>query len=276
MKNLQDILDEAISSFAAINIENPKLNAELIFSHILQLKRTELYLDLNREISESQQIKIEDIVSRRLKHEPLQYIFGETEFYGLKFLVNKNVLIPRPETELLVEKIFQNEPNTNSFLDIGTGSGCIAITLNYLFPEAEVTAIDISKQALEIAKQNAVLNKVKVNFRKSDLFENVNSKFDIIVSNPPYIPRIEYNDLPDEIQHYEPENALLAKEEGLYFYKIILNQAKEYLTKKGKIYFEIGYGQADRITNLALGNGFSKVEIFQDLNGFDRIMKIDL
>jgi len=276
MQNIKDILDLIVQRFTAGDIENPKLTSELILSHILKYKRTELYLNSDLEISEEQNEAINTIVSRRLKHEPLQYILGETEFYGLIFIVNPSVLIPRPETELLVERIFQNEKKADTILDIGTGSGCIAVSLKHLYPGLKVTALDISRETLEVAAKNAKLNKLNITLILSDLFENINEKFDIIVSNPPYISKDEYENLPSEIQNFEPESALLADDEGIHFYKKILQDAKDYLTENGKIYFEIGFDQADRVKNFALENGYSKVEIYQDLNGFDRIAKIDL
>ena len=269
-----EVLNLADEILTAGKIENPKLNAELILSHVLKLKRTELYLNPEIEISATQQLSIETMLSRRLKNEPLQYVFGETEFYGFRFLVNPSVLIPRPETESLVEIIFQNEKTAISILDIGTGSGCIAISLKKLLPNCHLTAIDISEKAIEVAMQNSVINEVDVDFLKSDLFENIIGIFEIIVSNPPYIPDYEYQKLPVEIKNFEPQKALRVEDDGTDFYKKILQQAKEHLTENGKIYFEIGFDQTKRVKQLALENGFSEVEVFQDLNGFDRIVRI--
>ena len=214
------------------------------------------------------------IASRREKHEPLQYILGETEFYGYKIKVNKNVLIPRPETELLVEKIIFEEKRANSVLEIGTGSGAIIIALAKNLDLKIIDAIDISKTALKKAKQNSALNNIEINFFQSDLFENITAKYDLIVSNPPYISQEEYEQLPIEIKYYEPKSALQADNNGLYFYKKILQNAKEHLTESGKIYFEIGYDQAEKITEIAKKNGFSNIQVFKDLNGFERILSV--
>ena len=273
-RNVLEILNWATALFESTQIENPKLNAEQIIFHVLDVKRLELYLHSSDVISEDEIKEIQRLIDRRRKGEPLQYILGETEFYGYRIFINKNVLIPRPETELLVEKVINENNKTKSVLEIGTGSGAIAIALAKNLNLDRIDAIDISKEALKLARKNAKENSVEINFYQSDIFENIEGKFDIIVSNPPYISGKEYEKLPAEIKNYEPINALLASENGLIFYKKILEKAKEYLTKNGKIYFEIGYDQAEKIKEIAKLNCFGKVSVFKDLNGFDRIMKI--
>ena len=214
------------------------------------------------------------MVIERAKSKPLQYVIGETEFYGHRFFVNESVLIPRPETEYPVEKIITEIDSYNTILDIGSGSGAIAITLKKELPYLSITAVDISASALKIATENAKLNQVEIEFIESDIFSKLNTKFDIIVSNPPYIPQKEYEALDKEILEYEPKLALLAEDDGLYFYRRILSEAKLYLNVNGKIYFEIGYNQSDRIKKIAENNGFTEIETLKDLNGFDRIMII--
>ena len=268
------MLDWLITQFEKNKITSPKQNAETIISHVLKIKQLDIYLQPEKEISETQLNTILEITSRRKMHEPLQYILGETEFYGYKIKVNKSVLIPRPETELLVEKIIDNEKNVRSILDIGTGSGAIVIALAKNLNEMKIDAVDISEAALKIAQQNANLNNVEINFYRSDIYENIIGKYDLIISNPPYISQVEYKLLPKEIREYEPKSALQADNNGLYFYKNILQNAKEHLTKSGKIYFEIGYDQSEKITGIAKKSGFSNIQIFKDLNGFDRIMRI--
>ena len=276
MKNwtIRELLDWLIRQFKNNEISSPKQNAETIISHVLKMKRLDIYLHLENEISEVQINMIFKIASRREKHEPLQYILGETEFYGYKIKVNKNVLIPRPETELLVEKIIFEEKRANSVLEIGTGSGAIIIALAKNLDLKIIDAVDISETALKRAKQNAALNNIEINFFQSDLFENITAKYDLIVSNPPYISQEEYEQLPIEIKYYEPKSALQADNNGLYFYKKILQNAKEHLTESGKIYFEIGYDQAEKITEIAKKNGFSNIQVFKDLNGFERILSV--
>jgi release factor glutamine methyltransferase len=183
-------------------------------------------------------------------------------------------LIPRPETELLVEKIIKEENNVNSILEIGTGSGAIIIALKKHFQNSIVLASDVSNDALKTAQRNSEINSVQIEFIKSDIFENIAGRFDIIISNPPYISLDEYEQLPNEIKDHEPKSALQAENNGLYFYEKILQKAKEHLTKSGMIYFEIGYEQAEKIAEIAKENGFSNVHVFKDLNGFDRIVRI--
>jgi len=255
-------------------ITSPKQNAEIIISHVLQMNRLDIYLQPEKEISDTQLNSILKITSRRKRHEPLQYILGETEFYGYKIIVSNSVLIPRSETELLVEKIIHEEKSGTRILDIGTGSGAIVIALAKNLETEYIDAVDISKIVLKIAQQNADLNNVEINFFQSDIFENVTNKYDLIISNPPYISQAEYEQLPVEIKGYEPKSALQAENNGLYFYEKILQNAKEHLTKSGKIYFEIGYDQAEKIIEIARENEFSNIHVFKDLNGFDRIMRI--
>ena len=271
---ISKLLDWTTNEFTKININSPKQNAETILAHVLNIKRLDIYLQLEKGISEEKLEIIFNMISRRKDKEPLQYILGETEFYGYRIFVNSSVLIPRPETELLVEKIIKEERNINSILDIGTGSGAIAIALAKKLKEVTIDATDISEDALRIANQNAMLNCVNINILKSDIFENVLSRYDLIISNPPYISLTDYEELPTEIKNFEPRSALLADNNGLFFYNKILQNAKEYLTESGKIYFEIGYDQAEEITEIAKENGFSDIGVFKDLNGFDRIVRI--
>ena len=276
MKNwtILEILKWTTGFFKEKQIINPRLNAEYIISHVLGCKRFDLYVRFEEIVSLENREKIKKMVIERAKSKPLQYVIGETEFYGHRFFVNESVLIPRPETEYLVEKIITEIDSYNTILDIGSGSGAIAITLKKELPHLSVTAVDISASALKIATENAKLNQVEIEFIESDIFSKLNTKFDIIVSNPPYIPQKEYEALDKEILEYEPKLALLAEDDGLYFYRRILSEAKLYLNVNGKIYFEIGYNQSDRIKKIAENNGFTEIETLKDLNGFDRIMII--
>jgi release factor glutamine methyltransferase len=274
--NVSEIKKWSIKHLELAGIENPLLDSELIISFFLKLNRLELNLHTIDEISFKQQNTIENAVIRRTRFEPIQYILGETEFYGLKIKVDNSVLIPRPETEYLVEKIIKENEIPNCILEIGTGSGCIAIALKKHFSNSNITATDISELALKIANKNAENNSMQIKFQQSDLFENISGKFDIIVSNPPYITKDEYDNLPEEILNFEPEKALLAEDKGLFFYKKILSQAKEFLKKNGKIYFEIGHEQGQKVKEIALDAGFNEIEIVKDLNGFDRIVRIEV
>ena len=271
---IQNVLAWLIHTFRSLKFENPELNSELILSNVLNLKRTELHLSSQNKISEIDFEIINRILRRRIDHEPFQYIFGKTDFFGYPILVDRNVLIPRSETELLVEKIINENSEVRTILEIGTGSGAIAIALAKNLLQAKIDATDISEKALQIAMKNALKNKVEINFINSDLFKNVSGKYDLIVSNPPYISKTEYEKLPFEIRDFEPKKALIAEENGLFFYKKILAKVKDYLTKNGKIYFEIGFDQAERIKEIALINGFTNIEVCKDFNGFDRIMRM--
>lgn len=271
---ISEIINWAADLLTSKYIENPKLDSEYIISYVLGMSRLELNLHQEDEVAEDDLALIQSMISRRKKNEPLQYIIGETDFYGLTFKVNEHVLIPRPETELLIEKIVKENPVADNILEIGTGSGAIAITLAANIKNTKIMAVDISEEALQIARENAIKNKVNINFCFSDVYENVTGKYDLIVSNPPYIPGEEYQYLSREIREYEPSIALLADDSGLAFYKKILSSAKDYLTKKGKIYFEIGYSLSKSIKKVAEKNGFRNIETVKDLNGFDRMMRI--
>lgn len=206
---------------------------------------------------------------------PVQYIVGNVDFYGYTFKVNKNTLIPRFETELLVEKtikyINKYFNNEIKILDIGTGSGCIAITLNKLLDNSRVTAVDISKNALDVARENNKINNTDVNFIESDVFSNINEKYDVIISNPPYISYDE--DIMDVVYNNEPHMALYADDNGLYFYDKILRECRKYLNDRFLIAFEIGYKQGNDIINI-INKYFDNVNISleKDYNGRDRFI----
>lgn len=264
------ILNWTKDFFAEKGLENPRLNAELILAHVLDDTRFNLYVRFEEEVSQEHRDSIRVLVKRRAVGEPLQYVLGETEFYGLPMRVTPAVLIPRPETEYLVEMILQQQAHASSILDIGTGSGCIAITLKKHLPHTEITAVDISQDALSVARENEARNDVEITWMQSDLLNSVSGRFDCIVSNPPYIPQASYDALDDQIRQYEPQLALLADEDGLICYRRILQGAKEHLHPGGKCYFEIGHNQGDPIRRLASEAGFEHCEVLPDLNGFDR------
>ena len=213
-----------------------------------------------------------ECLNRRIAGEPFAYIVGEKEFMKLKFMVNKNVLVPREDTEILVlEAIKQCR---KKILDLCTGSGCIAISLSKYIQNAEIDASDISARTLSVAKKNAVLNEANVNFIKSDLFENIEDKYEMIVSNPPYIRSADMKTLQKEVLK-EPKRALDGGESGLDFYEKILKEAKEYLTDDGLILFEIGYDQAEEVMNLAKKYNYKKVRKIKDLSGNDRVIIVE-
>lgn len=216
---------------------------------------------------------IEDAIKRYENGEPIQYIVGDVDFYGNIIKVDKRVLIPRFETEGLVEIVFSHLTNTNlDIVDLGTGSGCIAITLKKKLSNINMDAVDISKDALNLAKENAKINNVDINFYNGDMLKPLNKKYDCIISNPPYIAYDE--EVMDIVKNNEPNNALYADNNGLYFYEEILKNATNYLKEKYYIFFEIGYSQGEAIKELALKYLDCTVEIKKDLQGFNRYVII--
>lgn len=224
-----------------------------------------------RELSSEEASRILEFLKQRKTHKPLAYIVGNAEFYGYLFKVNENVLVPRPETEELVSLVLKNIKAGEKVLDIGTGSGAIAIVLKKE-SNAEITAVDVSKKALEVAKENAKNLEANVEFVLSDLFENLNGKvFDKIVSNPPYISETEFQTLDSDVKDFEPKLALVANDNGLEIYEKIIKKAPEHLTKNGEIYFEIGHLQGKQVKKL-LEKDFENIKIYKDLEGKDRMV----
>ena len=258
-------------------IESPRINAELLLAHALNCKRLDLYLSYDRPLNEDEVKVYREFIRRRIKSEPLQYIIGKVEFYGIEFNVNPSVLIPRQETEILVETIINsvNKDGSLKILDIGVGSGNISISLAKHLPYSKITATDISEQALETAKANAEMNNVleKINFIKHDILShNLNDEFDIVVSNPPYISREEFPQLKDELKVYEPQNALTDFSDGLNYYRIISSKAKEFVKSKGKIFFEVGQGQVEDVKRILAENNFNEISIVKDYLKIDRVI----
>jgi len=219
----------------------------------------------------------------RLKNfEPIQYIVGETEFYGLPFKVNRHTLIPRPETEELVEwiisgqKLITNNPKSITILEVGTGSGCIAISLAKNLPNSRIFALDVSVEALKIARENAEINEVEIEFFQTDILtvEDLPKQFDIIVSNPPYVRELEKELMQQNVLRYEPESALyVANEDPLVFYRVISKLAKNHLKPNGTLFFEINEYLATEMIALLKSEGFQNIEINKDIFGKDRMLK---
>ncbi len=271
-----EILNWTTDYFDKQNIDNARLNAELIIAHVLGYKRFDLYLNFDEPILPPKRELLKKYIVRRANHEPIQYILEETTFYGYTIRVNSNVLIPRPETEYLVELILVENEGKRKILEIGTGSGAISIALKNQHSDFDIVATDVSVAALRIAEQNAKENKANLMFVQSDLFESIAGKFDIIVSNPPYISEEEYATLSKEVCEYEPRSALVAPEEGFYYYRNILSEARSHLNENGLIYLEIGSQQAAKIKMLAEKYGYKILALKKDLNGFDRILKLGM
>lgn len=249
----------------------------LIIEDITGLSMPLILSDKNIKITEAQELKIQKIIERLQAFEPIQYILEQTEFYGLPFQVNNNVLIPRPETEELVEKIIHdNSKKTVKILDIGTGSGCIAISLKKYLPNSAVDAWDISFKALDVAVLNSKINSVDVTFKRVDVLSEYpnDGLFDIIVSNPPYVLEAEKADMEHNVLDYEPHTALFVPDrEPLLFYERIADIAQHILKPNGYLYFEINSAKGQETSAMLKQKGFTNIELIQDISGKDRMVK---
>lgn len=255
----------------------------ILSTKYLQLSRIEIALNPEREVSEETIRNFESALLRLKNHEPIQYILGETEFYGLPFKVNEHTLIPRPETEELVEWILKEtsplKGGGGMFLDIGTGSGCIAISLAKNFINADVSALDISEEALKISRANAVMNKVEVNFFQADILKTktLPKQYDFIVSNPPYVRELEKKRMQRNVLNFEPATALYVKDEDpLLFYRTISRLAKNHLKNGGKLFFEINEYLSEELIKLLKIEGFKNIEVKKDIFRKDRMLKCSL
>lgn len=250
----------------------------LSFKHYLNLSPTDLVLNKDKNISESELLKFNFVVKDLKKYKPIQYILGETEFYGLKIKVDPSVLIPRPETEELVDwiiKDFKNEGDPLKIIDICTGSGCIAIALEKNLPKSIVRAVDISEDALETAKKNAEINNSEVSFLREDALLGIktNERFDVIVSNPPYVTEEEKELMHENVLNYEPHLALFVEnKEPLKFYSAIAEWALNHLSAKGRVYFEINEQKSNELINLLELLGYKEIMVRKDLNEKHRMI----
>lgn len=272
------ILQECESRLSGV--DSPRLSAEVLVSEVLQCSRLSLILDRDRLVTNEEQLRIESLVTRRQKGEPLAYILGSKEFYGFDFKVTPDTLIPRPETEHIIEKVEELYPldATFRFADLGTGSGILAVTLAHFFFNASGVAVDLSSPALKVAQQNAQAHGVKgrLEFLRGDftrhLFEP--EAFDLIVSNPPYVSQQEYDEASHEVIGYEPETALVSGDEGLNHIRAMLPHVAESLRRGGVYLMEIGYQQALAIERFVADfvPGLGRFEVVRDLAGHDRIV----
>ncbi|MDU5559647.1 peptide chain release factor N(5)-glutamine methyltransferase [Anaerococcus vaginalis] len=252
-----------------------KNNNDLIIAltYLLNTNKNLLFLNKEETLDEKIENELKIINDKINEGYPLQYAIGKWNFYGLDLLVDKRALIPRYETEILVDLIINDNSNNKKILDIGTGSGAISLALSKNLKDSKIIGVDISKNAIDLANENKIkLNINNVEFKESDIFSNIDEKFDIIVSNPPYINKEDFEKLDNKL-YYEPQNALYGGEDGLYFYKKIIKNAKNFLNKNGKIYLEIGYNQKDSISNLLEEYGYKQIKSYKDFNDFDRIIK---
>ena len=248
-----------------------------VYRSLKNLSFTDFVFALQQEVIEEEKEFVEEIYTKLANHIPAQYIIGHAEFFGMQLKVDERVLIPRPETEELVELILAENPKDNlKVLDIGTGSGAIALALTKNRPDWTITAADISQDALDLARKNAEIQNLNIFLKKSDCFSEISSKYDIIVSNPPYISRRDESEVGLNVLHSEPHLALFADEDGLAIYRRIAEESKDYLNDGGKIYLEIGYKQGQSIPALFKENFPEKrVRTLKDQFGQDRMVVID-
>lgn len=252
------------------NIDEYDVDSYILFEYMTGMKRSFYLAHSDDEVPLDAEKSYLDVIKKRSERYPLQYITHTAYFYGAEYYVDESVLIPRFDTENLVELVLKNEKDAKNFLDMCTGSGCIAIAIKDNLKGINATAADISEAALKVAKKNADGHCADITFIHSDLFENIDGKYDFIVSNPPYIVKDVISTLMPEVKDYEPANALDGGEDGLDFYRQIIKESPKYLNKKGRLYFEIGYDQGESVSNLMRDAGFEDILVKSDLSGNDR------
>ena len=272
--NYSQILKKGENFLKRRKIKNPFLDTELILSKVINKKREEIILNINNKLNNSDIIKFKNYLFRRSQNEPIAYILGYKHFWKDKFLTNKSVLIPRPDTELIIEEALKYLPNDKSkkILDIGTGSGCLIVSLIKERPKCTATAIDISLKTINVAKTNAKLHQLenKINFINIDIDKYKSYNYDLIISNPPYINSVELNRLDDDIKFHEPKLALSGGSDGLRDLKKVIFKSKKLLKINGKLILEIGYNQKKYCAKILNENKFYINKTSKDLSGKDR------
>ena len=274
--SLKGLLADGAKMLTQAGIDEAELDARYILEYITGLNSAQYFIHSEDIIEKNKAEEFFRLIERRSKRIPLSYVIGTRDFFGLTFKVDENVLIPEQETELLVEEVIKHSEG-KSVLDMCTGSGCIAISIALFGKPSKVAASDISEKALKVARENAKSLKAgEISFIQGDMFENVTDKFDIIVSNPPYIETGEIDELMPEVRDYIPRLALDGDIDGLKFYRIISKEAVKKLNKNGRIFYEIGYNQSRAVASILLENGFTDVKIMKDYSGLDRIVMAKL
>lgn len=276
---VRDVLKLAVERFK--ESATPSLDARLLLAHTMNYTQEELLINYDEELDQDIESQFFKLVTRREEQEPIAYILGKQEFYGLEFIVNKHVLIPRPETELIIDilkddSVEKAQNQTIDILELGIGSGAISVSLAKEILLADITAAEVSDEAIKIAQSNILKHQVQnqVSIIKSDWYLGLEKekKYDYIVSNPPYICRSEIYHMSKETIDFEPDLALYADNEGLSSYQAIIQNARNFLKHDGKLVFEIGYSQKDMILDLLKRAGFKNTSVKQDLSGLDRII----
>ncbi|MBF8983745.1 peptide chain release factor N(5)-glutamine methyltransferase [Lutibacter sp. B2] len=280
---IEEALKQAVSQMEKTTIRTPLLDAEVLLCHILQINRLYLFLNRKNHLTEEQYDAYTEFVEKRIAGVPVQYIINKQEFMALDFYVEEGVLIPRPDTEILVEYIidWMKAKKTNeeiNIADLGVGSGAITVSLAKYIPNAKLYGVDISQKALDIATKNAKANEVQITFVKGDLLEplkelKLKGKLDVLVSNPPYIPKKDIDGLQIEVSKYEPRLALDGGEDGLNFYRRIVDEGYIYSKKGGLIALEVGHDQADDVVGLLKAKEvYTNIQKIKDLSGIERVV----
>lgn len=271
MITYQELLKSGENELVSSNISDAELDAWYLLEYITGMSRAKFFLDRDMEVSDEIKDRYLSLIHMRKEHIPLQHITGTQEFMGFDFFVNENVLVPRQDTECLVENVLPFA-HGKKILDMCTGSGCIIISLKKLNETAECTGADISKKALEVAQKNAASNEAEVYFIESDMFEKINGKYDIIVSNPPYIRPDLIKTLEPEVREHDPMLALDGGEDGLMFYRILAKEGKKHLAGPGMMFMEIGHDQGRSVKEIFENEGFKEVVVKKDLCENDRVV----
>jgi release factor glutamine methyltransferase len=267
---IREALHQAIERLEYHHISSPRLNAEVLLAHCLSVDRTYLYTHDDRQLQENESEAFEGILYDRVSGVPVQYIVGRQEFYGRYFTVNPAVLIPRPETEFIVESVLEVKTSPDpAIIDVGTGSGCIGVTLALELPEATVFATDVSMDALQVARRNATELGASVNFACADLLDGIGGQFDFIASNPPYVSRSETSRLQREVREHEPHVALFANDDGLAMFRRLVPAAELLLKPGGHLIMEIGITMEERVLSL-FGKSWDNPKSRPDLQGIPR------
>lgn len=257
----------------AADISDYKLDARLLLEHVAGTTYNDLFTHGDKEMDAEVEKHYGEFIEKRMQHIPLQHLTGVQGFMGLEFKVSKDVLVPRADTETLVEEVLKDLHDGMRILDMCTGSGCILISLLHYSNDCEGVGADISEAALAIAKENAALNDVNASFVHSDLFSEISGKFDILVSNPPYIRTCEIEELMPEVKDHDPFIALNGHESGIYFYEKILAACPEFLNRGALVAFEIGNDQGESVSELMKNAGYKNVEVIKDFGGNPRVVK---
>ncbi|MBQ8527893.1 MAG: peptide chain release factor N(5)-glutamine methyltransferase [Lachnospiraceae bacterium] len=288
-----DLYAQGKTALERAEIAEAALDARLLLEFVCQTDRTTLFAHPEKEVSAQEQKRFEEMITKRAEHIPLQHLTGQQDFMGLEFLVNEHVLIPRQDTEILVEEVMRDLHDGVHILDMCTGSGCILLSLLHYSNDTTGIGVDLSQEALKVAKANAeklglagdvermgnsaanmdaFADQPRARFVQSDLFEAIDEQFDIIVSNPPYIRTDVIETLMPEVRDHDPRMALDGTADGLYFYRKIIEESEKYLKRGGQLFFEIGHDQAEDVVTLMQRHGYKEIEVKKDYAGLDRVV----